>query len=594
LAKQQEKEKQPVSKTSTLGNDVLAYALAAILFLAPLVPDVKLTRPKLLLLETGLYGILFLWAFRSFYLSKISPRRSMVLLPAAAYVAASTVFYFLSPDKLVALSELKRSLLSFSAFLIAANIAGSARGQYIIITSWLSGALLSALYGILQHTGGVGIVLVPKFERVMSTFGNPIFFAAHLVAALPVALALMLSSKKSYIKLIVSLGIVCGLIALYQTQTRAAFIAFGISVLIFAWLNITSKKIKIISFVSLMVFSALFAFNTKNLWSRQQAHGLIWRDTLVMWSQNPWLGTGPGTFHIYFPKFASEELKNIWPQGEFIVNDAHNEYIQLLSETGIAGFGIFLWLIAAFIVKSLAKIKRARAPDKLMLSGHFSSAAGILVMNIFSVDMRFIISAVFLFILMGLMDSFGEEPAPALNLAPAARFAGMSAVALAGFFVFPAVLKPYIAQKNVAATPDFFDERVLEPAKTINDLEKIAQKYPGQALVYEKIAWVYSKEKNWQKAVENYTKAFELNPKSAGPLNNIGNIYFLTGNRPQAIEFWRRSLKVAPGQLDSRLNLATAYYYNGQLKEAVDELKEVLKADPKNEKAIVMLKQMTE
>jgi len=382
--------------------------------------------------------------------------------------------------------------------------------------------------------------------------------------------------------------------AIYFTETRAAFIGLGVAAAVFLWLTISSISKRNIIFAVLLVVFGLFAFATKNIWHRQQAHTLIWRDTLTMWADHPFFGTGPGTFHIYFPKYASPELRKIWPQEQNIINDAHNEYIQYLSETGVAGFGIFLWLLVS-IFKNASLVSRVTSQrDHLLLSGFAASSAGILAQNIFSVDMRFIISSVYLFVAAGFIDSFGEEYYRKESLSKPLRAIGLIICAALSVFVFQKILEPYIAQKDVAAAPDFFDQKILEPAKTISDLELIAKKYPTQALVFEKLGWVYSKEKNWQKAIENLVKASQLNPKSAGPLNNLGNIYFLLGDRTNAIRFWNRSLEINPVQVDSRLNLALAYYYKGKLKEAADQLREVLKIDPHNEKAIVMLKQMTE
>ena len=208
--------------------------------------------------------------------------------------------------------------------------------------------------------------------------------------------------------------------------------------------------------------------------------------------------------------------------------------------------------------------------------------------------MRFIISSVYLFLIMGLLETFSSGFWKKDNLPAFARTSGIAAVGAAAFFILPAVFTPYLAQKKVSATPDFFDMKVLEPAKTIADLEVLALQHPDQPLVFEKLGWVYSKERMWEKAINSYERASELDPKAAGPLNNLGNIYFLQNNRPMAIGYWNRSLGINPKQVDSRLNLAVAYYYQGLLKESAEQLKAVLKLEPNNEKAIVLLKQMSE
>ena len=564
------------------------------MFLAPLVPDVRLSRPKLLLLETGLYGLFFAWLGARIYIGKLEIRNSLLLLPLLCYGLLEQVFYFLSPDKIVAVTELKRSLLSIAAYVVAANVVDTQKNRLVVLWAALAGSFLAALYGLLQHSGGVGILQVPQMDRVMSTFGNPIFFAANLVVMLPAAVGLLIASRKNFSKFILIIFIAAAGAALYFTQTRAAYIGLAAAAAVFAVLSMRSGKAKILTLAAIAALFAVFVALTTDVWLRQQAHLLIWRDSLVMWAHYPFTGTGPGTFHIYFPRFASEALRAIWPQGQFIVNDAHNEYIQRLAETGIAGLGIFLWLIIAFAANAVRVLSGCEGRGRFVIIGLAASATGLLAQNFFSVDMRFIVSAVYLYICMGLIDSCNEQRIHLDNLPRAARFAGVALVIIAAAFSFKQVFKPYIAQKTVAAEKNFFDERVLEPAKTVEELNALLARYPGESLIYEKLGWVYSKERNWQSAIASYMKASELNPGSSGPLNNLGNIYFLTGNRQMAIEFWRRSLAANPRQVDSRLNLATAYYYEGRLKEAVDELKEALSRDPGNKKAIVLLKQMTE
>jgi tetratricopeptide (TPR) repeat protein len=208
--------------------------------------------------------------------------------------------------------------------------------------------------------------------------------------------------------------------------------------------------------------------------------------------------------------------------------------------------------------------------------------------------MRFIVSSVYLFFMMGMVNSFADETIEIKNLSVPLRFAGGALIAAAAVGIFSVILVPYRAQRAVARTPDFFDLKVLEPVKTIADLESLARQYPDQSLVFEKLGWVYAKEKKWQPAIASYEQAARLNPGAAGPLNNLGNIYFLLNDRPRAIEYWQRSLALNPRQADSRLNLALAYYYQGRLKACGEQLREVLKIDPANEKAIVLLKQMAE
>lgn len=74
------------------------------------------------------------------------------------------------------------------------------------------------------------------------------------------------------------------------------------------------------------------------------------RDCLRMFLKKPVLGWGLGTFPIVYPQFRSFYTT-------FFVNQAHNDYLQLLVETGIAGLAIAVWFFAVVLRRTAAKLK---------------------------------------------------------------------------------------------------------------------------------------------------------------------------------------------------------------------------------------------
>jgi tetratricopeptide (TPR) repeat protein len=588
---------QPISVASTslfsLENVQLAI-VTLLVFLIPLVPDIRLSRPKLLLIETSLYGLIFFWALSGCIARKFILRLSDLLFPVLLYVAFMVSYTLFSPERSVTANELQRILLSLFAFVLTVQIVNNKTRRYIFISAWLAGAALAVTYGILQHYGGIGRLQVPLMARITSTFGNPIFFAAFVLATIPLAFGFLLAVRSGFGRFILLLFVAASIYAVYLTGTRAALIGLLAAALLFAALAL-SPRWKYIVIAAFILGTAVFAGQHMDLIHRQQAHLLIWRDTLVLWLQHPVLGTGPGTFHLNFPRVASEELLRVWPKGQTIVNDAHNEYLQTLAETGIIGMGIFAALLFLFFARTRSVLRSSEIDrDRYIFIGIIASAAALLVQNFFSVDMRFTVSTVLLFLLLGLADTFGNGSVRQFSFPLPLRGMAALGIILTAAYVFPVVLAPYTAQRKIAAAPDFFDEKVLEPLKTVRELEGLAQQYPDQAALFEKLGWVYAKEKNWGKAITNLQRAIQLDPQRAGPLNNLGNIYYLIGDRKNAIACWQRSLKIDPRQPDSRLNLATAFYYEGNLKEAAEQLKEILKTDPGNMKALVLLKDMSE
>jgi O-antigen ligase len=74
------------------------------------------------------------------------------------------------------------------------------------------------------------------------------------------------------------------------------------------------------------------------------------RDAFRMFRNKPVLGWGLGTFPTVYPRFRSFYTN-------FFVNQAHNDYLQLLSETGLLGFGMMAWFLVVLYRHALRKMR---------------------------------------------------------------------------------------------------------------------------------------------------------------------------------------------------------------------------------------------
>jgi len=106
------------------------------------------------------------------------------------------------------------------------------------------------------------------------------------------------------------------------------------------------------------------------------------RDALSMFRRKPLLGWGLGTFPTVYPQFRSFYTN-------FFVNEAHNDYLQLLAETGLLGFGTMLWFLVVLYRRGLGKIRNwssnvSGATTLVCLLG----TSGILVHSFFDFNLQ--------------------------------------------------------------------------------------------------------------------------------------------------------------------------------------------------------------
>lgn len=81
-----------------------------------------------------------------------------------------------------------------------------------------------------------------------------------------------------------------------------------------------------------------------------------WRDSLVILKDHP-LGIGLGTFKQVYPIYKVSTIS------DGVTFYAHNDYLQLLVETGWIGFLTLVGGFSIFIVKSIRKLKNVHIPD---------------------------------------------------------------------------------------------------------------------------------------------------------------------------------------------------------------------------------------
>jgi len=549
---------------------IIAFFFATAIFI-----DVKHYRLKLLALETGVLVFMSCFLASTVIKGKFLWKRNVLDKWVLFYFVYVLARYAVFRDKNVARMEIEKNILCFGVYFVFSQFI-AANDVKKIIKIYVASAVMIALYGLWQNFGTpVMWFRVPKISPPYATFGNQDFFAAYLVIAAPLLLVLLIG-KSIFWKMFGAAGIIIFALDFYYINSRGGILSVFVSAVVFMITKYGAriKQMRII-LLGVIIAASVAGYAKRSFWLRDTQRLLIWRDTAVMAFKNPF-GVGPGAFASNFPSYASEALKNVYPQKKFIVNFAHNEYLEIFAELGAPGLILFFILVITFF-------RECRSPYFL------AAAAGILTNNLFSVDMRFIISAAFLYIIFALYRSSSSKEIE-IDLKGSLR-AAPAVVAIGSVLFFtPKMLMPFRALAETSSEADFYEDVKRDE---ISELEKELSAKPRDYDILYKLGWLCAKKKDYRKAINYFMSASEVRP-TAGLWNNIGNIFFETGGRENAINAYKNAISLNPDLVDSRFNLGYVYFYEGRLKEASECFREVLVRDKNNAKAIMMLGKMKE
>lgn len=260
-----------------------------------------------------------------------------------------------------------KSVIMFLVFILMYFITSNSLNTY----KWVSKAasaltvagLVSALVGIYQNFAGFDASLIwvdtAMFNdisaRVIGTFDNPNVFGEFLILALPIAIALF-ATRKGLIKCLslISSVAMCG--ALILTYSRGAWLGFAAAMMVFlvlyddVWIKIGIVCLAASPFLIQFVPSTILSRVTSigNLADTSTSYRLsIWVGATRMLGDFwvPGIGVGTAAFLSVYPAYALS--------GAGYAQHAHNLYLQIMSETGVAGILIFFFIVLCFFKMTL-------------------------------------------------------------------------------------------------------------------------------------------------------------------------------------------------------------------------------------------------
>jgi O-antigen ligase len=223
--------------------------------------------------------------------------------------------------------------------------------------------------------------------------------AVAIFALLPIVAIFLSASRGGILSFWVELGVLALLMFLRRSGGKhvlAGGVVLLLALLLVSWLGVRQILERFSSMQSLEVTVGKRATMRQDAWH-------IFRD-------HPWTGTGLGTLPIVFPAYES------FYDGKF-VNHAHNDYLEMLADTGIAGALCCVWFLGVLFFASL---KQLLVTDNsfaaaLHLSG-LVACCGFLVHSLVDFNMHMPGNAL-LFFLMALLSTAPMPKSPSTRRA---------------------------------------------------------------------------------------------------------------------------------------------------------------------------------
>lgn len=608
----------------------ISWSLLAVVFLLPLAISIRafdafdLTKVTILYVFSIL--LLFLYFARIVLSGRIVYPRTGALYPAFLYVIWLTLCVLFSRVPLVSIVgeygryETFQAILCF-VFLFYLSLIYLDSKKWLEYFFWalFIAATLIIIYGVVQGLGYEPIF--PFFMvrpeqwggRARSTLGNAVFLGGYLAFILPLILDAFLK-RRDWLFLIFGGFFALGFASNVFSQSRGGWLGMiaGVSLLVAGRIYLYRRnqagigyrlEVKHWSLLILAVavvflvflfyigqgnpgekltyfyqhFLSIFKFGEGSAATRIE----IWKSSLRMINDRPFLGVGPDQMLNYFPQYRTVRYTEI--EGEMTMPDrCHNEYLQVAVNLGIPGFLAFLWLL----IYLFFCISKPLKEGNLYLWGLTAALVGYLVQAITSITIVGI--AAVIWVVFAILLNLSRrtvvsyfEPAFFKNLAFSSRIGLILVFLLLSLILFSLAVRPAVAdyyfyraneagfnQKSVTEIEKFYKLAIAFNPYRENYRNSLADLYYNLALTRRHTNYL----NQGISLLEEYNR---FNPYFQDTQSKLGAFYALyynwTGNpyyNQKALEAFRTVVLLDPLFNFGYLNLVESYLVARNFAEA--------------------------
>src|ERR1700730_434031 len=298
---------------------------------------------------------------------------------------------------------------AYGSLFLLANQCERVAGHRLL-TILAAFGFLVALFALVQYLSYNGKIywVWPALPNSFGPYVDHSHYAGlmEMLTPIPLAMALTDDAKRHRQLLWMAAGTLMAA-TIFICGSRGGMTAFAVQIMFLAGLFVTRRSRR----TAWTLFAICLAIATFVFWIDSgrvlKQLGSMWdplsmmsrlevaRDVPRMVRLRPIAGWGLGVFPIIYPQYRSFSTN-------LVVNQAHNDYLQALVETGILGFACVVWFIVNLYRSGLRSFRAHSRVAAVRALGPLVGCTGILVHSLSDFNLHIPANAALFFVLCGI------------------------------------------------------------------------------------------------------------------------------------------------------------------------------------------------
>jgi O-antigen ligase len=350
---------------------VLLYGVFGLLLFGPLAFGA--VEPwSILVVQVATSALFLIWIFKQTLDQQINVRWNPLFAPMIAFgalVAMQLVFRRTAYPHDTASLALLYLAYAMLCFLASQTLVRGVQARSLALIFSVYGAAL-AVFALLQGISSNGKLYWIRQPRnggwIYGPYVNHNHYAGLMEMLAPIPLVVALTRiAPPRVRAVAGAAAAVMVGTIFLSGSRGGMLAISVELIMLAALLVKQKRgvrTAIGAGVFLALVIGLLAWIgggelTRRIVSVSPGHTdlatdvryYINRDGVRMFQRKPIMGWGLGSFPIVYPQFRTFYTN-------FFINEAHNDYLQLLVEMGLLGFAVMVWFMVTLFRTAIKKI----------------------------------------------------------------------------------------------------------------------------------------------------------------------------------------------------------------------------------------------